>query len=554
MRGADLLVHALQRAGVGRVFSLSGNHVMAVYDALAGSGVELVHVRHEAAAVHMADAWARLTGRPGVALVTGGPGHANALGALYTAAMAESPVLLLSGHAPRAQLGLGAFQEMRQADAAAPLCKPGGAWTSEHAGRIGSDLERALALARAGRNGPVHLSLPSDLLEERLTVAPAPPVCGEASAPPVLPLAPNQADEVLAWLGKAQRPLVLAGPWAAVGAMPAACAALHESLQVPVICMESPRGISDPAHGDLGAVLAGADAVLLLGKRVDFTLRFGNASLFASEAQFVQLDAETRELERGHRALGPRLRMALQADPQQAVRALRAEAHALPATRGPWLREVAQALAWRPPAWAAARAGQPQRLHPVQALQPLQALLDSHPRSTFIADGGEFGQWAQAVLHAPRRLINGVAGAIGPAVPFAVAARLAEPDAPVVAVMGDGTFGFHMAELDTAVRCRAPFLAVIGNDARWNAEHQIQLREYGAARAIGCDLLPTRYDLAAAALGAHGECIDDASQLPAAFERARAAMARGLPACLNVMIESQPAPVLRRPGDALARP
>ncbi|MBL8340556.1 MAG: thiamine pyrophosphate-binding protein [Rubrivivax sp.] len=552
MRGADLLVHALQRAGVARVFSLSGNHVMAVYDALAGSGVGLVHVRHEAAAVHMADAWARLTGQPGVALVTGGPGHANALGALYTATMAESPVLLLSGHAPRAQLGLGAFQEMRQADAARPLCKPGGTWTSEHAGDLGHDVARAMALARGGRAGPVHLSLPSDLLEQRLTQAP-PPLSSDAFAPPVLPLAANHADDVLGWLGRAQRPLVLAGPWAAVGEMPAACAALQQALQVPVIGMESPRGVSDPAQGDLPAVLAAADAVLLLGKRVDFTLRFGGAGLFAPDAQFVQLDAEAGELQRARQALGPHLQLALQADPRQAVQALRAAASAPPANRSPWLRQVAQALAWRPPAWAAARAGQPQQLHPVQALQPLQALLDSHPRSIFIADGGEFGQWAQAVLRAPRRLINGVAGAIGSALPFAVAARLAEPDAPVVAVMGDGTFGFHMAELDTAVRCGAPFLAVVGNDARWNAEYQIQLREYGAARAIGCELLPTRYDQVAAALGAHGERIGDTSEFPAALARASAAMARGLPACLNVMIDGQPAPALRRPSDLIAR-
>src|SRR5689334_25131891 len=105
LRGADLLARSLAEAGVKHLFALSGNHIMPVFDAALDAGLELVHVRHEAAAVHMADAWARLTGEPGIALVTGGPGHANAVGALYTAAMAESPVLLLSGHAPLAQLG-----------------------------------------------------------------------------------------------------------------------------------------------------------------------------------------------------------------------------------------------------------------------------------------------------------------------------------------------------------------------------------------------------------------------------------------------------------------
>src|SRR5687768_14630996 len=115
-KGSNALVSALAARGVRRIFALSGNHVMPVFDATIGSGIELVHVRHEAAAVHMADAWARITGEVGVALVTGGPGHANAIGALYTAAMAESPVLLLSGHAPVAELGKGAFQEMRQVE------------------------------------------------------------------------------------------------------------------------------------------------------------------------------------------------------------------------------------------------------------------------------------------------------------------------------------------------------------------------------------------------------------------------------------------------------
>ena len=146
-------------------------------------------------------------------------------------------------------------------------------------------------------------------------------------------------------------------------------------------------------------------------------------------------------------------------------------------------------------------------------------------------------------MRAPQRLINGVAGAIGSALPCAVAARLAEPDAPVVAITGDGSIGFHLAEFDTAVRCGTPFIVLVGNDARWNAEHQIQLREYGPQRLIGCELLPTRYDLACAALGGHGEWVTDAVQLPAALQRA---LASGKPACLNVMIDGLPAPNLRR--------
>jgi acetolactate synthase-1/2/3 large subunit len=141
-----------------------------------------------------------------------------------------------------------------------------------------------------------------------------------------------------------------------------------------------------------------------------------------------------------------------------------------------------------------------------------------------------------------RRIINGVAGAIGPAIPSAIAAKLHSPDAPVIIAMGDGTFGFHMAEFDTALRYNIPFVAVVGNDARWNAEYQIQLREFGKERAKHCELLPTRYDLVAKALGGFGELVTEAKDLPGALECAHCS---GKPACINVMIEGVAAPVIR---------
>ena len=163
-RGADILWAALRQAGVTRVFSLSGNHIMPVYDAaygdIAQGGITIIHVRHEAAAVHMADAWARLTGECGVALVTGGQGHTNAVAGLPTALAGEVPLLLLSGHAPIKELGLGAFQETPQVETAAPLVKS--ARMARHPQTLGLDVLRAIAHAREGRPGPVHRTLPTD--------------------------------------------------------------------------------------------------------------------------------------------------------------------------------------------------------------------------------------------------------------------------------------------------------------------------------------------------------------------------------------------------------
>ncbi|WP_426990413.1 thiamine pyrophosphate-binding protein [Cupriavidus sp. 30B13] len=533
-RGADALAATLAQAGVRRIFTLSGNHVMPVFDACLDAGITLLHTRHEAAAVHMADAWARLTGEVGVALVTGGPGHANAISALYTAQMSESAVVLLSGHAPNRQHGFGAFQEMRQAEMAAPVCKA--AWTCAGADAVAADVALAMRIAAAGRPGPVHLSLPTDALEDLVRHAGTPAsIAAPADAPA---LGAQDARAALALLAGAQRPLILAGP-AWLGARGrAATAALEARTGIPVAGMESPRGIADPGLGAFAQMLARADCVLLLGKRLDFTLRFGAAPAFAPDCAFLQIDADEAELARARRAAGARLRFARQAGAGSAIAQLMACADGAH-RHAAWRDEVAAAIRYRPAAWdTAAGAG---ALHPAQACRPLQAILDSHPDAVLVSDGGEFGQWAQACLQAPHRVINGPAGAIGAGLPMALAARLAQPDAPVIAMMGDGSTGFHIAEFDTALRYGLPFVAVVGNDARWNAEYQIQLNSYGRDRLVGCELLPTRYDQVCAAFGGHGELVRTAPELLPAVRRA---IASGRPACVNVRIEGVAAPVV----------
>ena len=193
-------------------------------------------------------------------------------------------------------------------------------------------------------------------------------------------------------------------------------------------------------------------------------------------------------------------------------------------------------LQYRPPQWSAIKSSD--TIHPRELCRAVQKLLDA-PEAVLVCDGGEFGQWAQACLHAPQRIINGPAGSIGSALPFAAAAKLASPNAPVVALLGDGTFGFHMAEIDTALRYGLDYLAIVGNDATWNAEYQIQVRAYGAERAHGLDLLPTRYGAVAAAMGAHGEDVFRIDELEGALRRAVVAKKA---ACVNVMIERLPAP------------
>lgn len=538
-RGADALVATLVAAGVRHIFSLSGNHIMPVYDALLGSGIRIVHVRHEAAAVHMADAYARLTGEVGVALVTGGQGHTNAVAALTTAQCADSPVLLLSGHAPLGELGLGAFQELRQADLAAPVAKA--AWTAGSATTLAADIARAMALARSGRPGPVHVSLPTDVVEA--AIAPTAPPAAEAFRPAVQPVSAATAVALAGVIAAAARPLIVAGPMLASADGRAALAALEAALGVPAVVMESPRGLADPSLGAFADVARSADLIVLLGKPLDFTLRFARAPHVAADCRFAVVDPEPAMLARAAHVLGTRLDLAALGDARSAVEALAAAAAARAPRDRTWLAEARDAIAFRPASWATARANAPDRLHPVEMLAPVADVLARHPDAILVSDGGEIGQWAQAVCGARRRVINGVAGSIGAGLPFALAARIVEPAAPVIAIMGDGTFGFHMAEIDTAGREGLGFVAVVGNDARWNAEHQIQLRDYGAERTHACGLLPSRYDRVAEALGGYGALVTQAGEMAGALQ---AALSSGRPACLNVMLDGLPAPNIRR--------
>lgn len=539
-RGADLVVETLERLGVTRIFTLSGNHIMPIFDALLSSGIAVVHVRQEAACVHMADAWGRLTGEVGIALVTGGQGHTNGAAALFTALAAESPVLLLSGHAALLEIGRGAFQELAQADIARPMTKA--SWTAESIETLADDIARAMRIAREGRPGPVHLSLPVDLLEATLAPAEASRqrTAADRASLEIRVTEPggDLVEAVAAELGRARRPLILCGPAACGITGRAAMAALEEASGVPVLGMESPRGLNDPSLGAFAEMLPQSDCLVLVGKPLDFTLRFGDAPAVAPACRFVVVDPDSTLAARVDPA---RLAVSGLADVLPTLAALTRRLAGRP--RSDWYGQVRAAVDYRPFGWTDLHGAQG-RLHPAELCHGVAAFLDRHPEGTLVCDGGEIGQWPQALVRSRHRLINGVSGTIGASLPFALAAKILNPSEPVVAVLGDGTFGFHMAEFDTAVRYGLPIIAVVGNDARWNAEYQIQLRDYGSERARHCDLLSSRYDRVATALGGYGALVTSAEALPQALDEAHGS---GLPACLNVLIESVPAPMIRRP-------
>ena len=526
MTGAESVVRALTAGGVRHLFALSGNQNLPIFDACIGSGLRLIHTRHEAAAVHMADGWGRLTGEPGVALLTAGPGHCNGVTGLFVARAAESPLLMISGHSPQSQAGMGAFQELDQAAMAAPAAK----WSHAADGSepLADLVARALRTAVSGRPGPVHLSLPMDLLQAE--EAAHPPSRAERPPEEEPRLGESEVSEILDHLQSAARPLILAGPAMSRGVRWQAVRALQSASGVPALPCESPRGVDDPWLRGSTRCLAEADLVLLLGKRLDHSLRFGEPPAFSESVRFLAVDAEE--------ALNPsRLDGCFRADPAEATATLTDAAAQRQWGDGPWGRQVSEARA-EPAEWRAHRDSAASPIHPLALCQRLQPFLDRD--GVFVCDGGEFGQWMQAGLSAGLRLINGPSGSIGSSLPMGMAAKVLHPERPVFVFQGDGTFGFHALEIDTCLRYGLPVVVVVGNDARWNAEVQLQIRQYGPDRTIGCDLLPTRYDRVAEALGGFGERVEAPGELAPAVERA---LASGLPAVIDVTIDGLAAPV-----------
>jgi acetolactate synthase-1/2/3 large subunit len=360
IRGADIVMRTLERAGHHTIFTLSGNHIMSLFDAAIDTRHRLVHTRHEAAAVHMADAWGRLTGEPGIAMVTGGPGHANAAAALMTAQGQESPLVLMSGHTETTQLGRGGFQELRQAEVAAPMAKA--SWTATSVTTLGAEVAKAIRIACSGRPGPVHLSLPSDLLDATVAADEVEWPEPDAFAASPVALSDGAADAILDIVATAQRPFLLAGPVLANRTGRDLLARIEAATQIPTAIMESPRGLNDATLGAFADAIRRADLIILLGKALDFTLRFGEPPAVDAACRWVVIDPEAALVDRAIRERGECVVFGCVADTRPAGEALIRRAVGKRVSSEAWLAEVQSLLKDRPTAWATLASKTPGKL------------------------------------------------------------------------------------------------------------------------------------------------------------------------------------------------
>ncbi len=527
---AEIVARFLVARGVDRIYGLQGGHIQPIWDWLARLGVRIVDVRDEGAAVHMAHAHAALTGQPGVAMATAGPGVTNCVTAMTNAHLERVPVLLIGGCPPRPQEDMGPLQGIDHAAILQPVTRA--SRTLRVADQIARDLDKAWAMAEGDGNppGPVYVEIPTDVLRE---VVPAPMVLEEHLRPkPRRRLQPDAADvaRAAARLRAARRPLVVTGRGAR-GCGAALTRLLDASGAVYLDTQES-RGLVDGAHASVvGAVRAKAmlecDLVLVVGRKLDYQLGYGSPAVFPN-ARFLRIADHADELRDNRRG-----EVELLADAGAALLAL-AEAVGQPSSTldRAWTAALREEHVKRAARYAEglsrAEAGKDGHMHPNRIFGALRQVLA--PDAITIADGGDLLSFARMGLDTRHYLDAGAFGCLGVGTPYAVAAALLNPGRQVVAITGDGAFGINAMEIDTAARHGAKAVFIVSNNAAWNIERLDQEMNYGG-RVVGTTLAWSDYAGMARAFGLHAERVTDPARLEGAIRDALA----NAPALIDVV-------------------
>jgi len=535
LSGGRLVARMLRKEGVSTVFTLSGLHVAPIYAGCVDEGVRIVDTRHEQAAAHAADAWARLTRGVGVAIVTAGPGVTDAVTGVANAWAAASPLVLIGGAAPTFNLGRGSLQEMPQVQLFQGITK----WSDRvpSPDLVPSFLAKAFRVARAGRPGPVFLEIPWDVLSNGADGALADAQSlyrTDARSPGD----PAKLDLALALLARAERPVVMAGSSIWRDDAVAALERFATRAAIPVYLNGMGRGClprEHPAFFDLSRkdALAAADVVLVVGTPLDFRLGYGTEPTFATGAKVIQVDIDATEIGRNRP-----IDVGIVGDSRSVLEALAAGVRAAPAE---WPRLLRDKEAARRGKQRAYEQSDQRPIHHFRLAKAIDTVAARAGDVTWVADGGNVVAVAAKVIKVPapgRWLDPGPLGTLGVGAPFAIAAKLLAPERPVCVIQGDGAFGLNGMDFDTALRFKLPMVIVVGNDAAWGQILVPQRGLYGEEHAVATKLAPTRYDRVVEALGGKGEHVDDPADLVPAFERA---FASGTVYCVDVAIDPEAA-------------
>ncbi len=562
MNGGKLVGEVLAKQGVQFLYTLCGGHISPILIGAEKEGVKIIDVRHEATAVFAADATARLTGIPGVAAVTAGPGLTNTITAIKNAQMAQSPVVILGGAAATILKGRGALQDIDQLALVKPICKWSG--SAKKVKEIVPLLEKALEMAQEGVPGPVFLELPLDLLYPRSIVEEmmldgtgggiggkvlglylsnhlrrqfkdAWSVRASDHKTYISPIPkPDELQKVLGKLKSAQRPVLIVGSQATLEANQV------QALQDAVFKLGIPTFLSGMARGLLGRnelhirhkrskALREADVIIMAGVPADFRLGYGRS--IPRKATHIGINRSKADL-----TLNKKPDIGVLADAGKFLRMLAENWEA--GTQEQWIEwtTTLQARNAERDMEIQGRADEPtEYVNPVWVAKQLEEVVDE--QSVLIGDGGDFVATASYIVR-PRGPLTwldpGAFGTLGAGGGFAVASKACRPDSEIWLLYGDGSAGYTLAEFDTMARHGLPVIAVIGNDASWAQIARDQVDFLGSS--LGTDLVRTNYHLVAEGYGGVGFCVQKPEELLPALQNAKEAARNGRPALVNVMI------------------
>ncbi len=534
LSGGQLAAKALKEAGVEVIFTLTGGHIMPLYQGCHDEGIRIVDVRHEQAAVHAADSWARCNpGSVGIAAITAGPGVTDGVTGVANAWRANSPILVFGGQGPFNNLRRGSLQEMDHVGVMRPITKYADACYETY--RIPEYIELAIRHAISGIPGPAFLEIPMDIF---MGLVPDDNII----VPQIRTRAPRTSPDreevrnALKLLSQAQRPMLMAGTSVKWSEAEDSLNSFINEIHLPTFCNGMGRGSVAPdspqfLNRSRRDALAKTDCIVLAGTLLDFRMRFG-ASI-PQDAKVIQLDMDNVLMGQNRHTdvplvgnLACTFDLLLEEMKNQGLQldfsAFRDE-----------LRELETEAEAKV---QAALDSDESPVDPQRMCREVRDWLDTFDAPIVIGDGGDIVATAAKIIPVKGRgawMDPGPLGTLGVGMPFALAAQLAHPDKRVVIVYGDGSFGLNGFEFDTAVRFDLPIIGVIGNDGAWGQMMRPQGAMLGWDRLDGTLLNRTRYDKVVEALGGHGELVESPEELRPALDRAAAS---GKPALVNVMI------------------
>ncbi len=532
--GGHLVAKALKAEGVDTIFTLCGGHIIDIYDGCVDEGIAVIDVRHEQVAAHAADGYARITGRPGCAVVTAGPGTSDAVTGVANALRAESPMLLIGGQGALTQHKMGSLQDLPHVDMMTPISKF--AATVPSTARVADLVSMAFRECYNGAPGPSFLEIPRDVLDAKVPVEQARiPTAGAYRASTKSIGDPAAIEKLAELVSRAEKPCVLLG--SQVWTCRATDAALEfvRTLNVPAFMNGAGRGTlppGDPMHFQLARRHAfnESDLIIIVGTPFDFRMGYGRR--LSPTAKVVQIDLDYRTVGKNRD-----IDLGIVGDAGAVLSAVTAAAggRAHP-SRSSWIAELRAvedvAYAKRLPR----QHSDASPIDPYRLVHEINEFLTED--SIYIGDGGDIVTFSGQVVQpkSPGHWMDpGPLGTLGVGVPFVLAAKHARPDKEVVALFGDGAFSLTGWDFETLVRYNLPFVGIVGNNSSMNQIRYGQAQKYGEDRArVGNTLGDVRYDLFAQMLGGYGEEVRDPADIAPALQRARES---GKPSLINVWVD-----------------